>query len=48
MTELDKYKERKKLFDEVILDDTVSMTWAMKNILGLSESEIKEKLKKKK
>jgi hypothetical protein len=46
MSELD--KKRKELFDETMLDGKVSMTWAMKNILGLSESEIKEELKKKK
>lgn len=46
MLELD--KKRKKIFDEVMLDGTISLTWAMKNVLGLSESEIKEELKKKK
>ena len=48
MTDLNKYKVRKALFDEIMLDNTVSLTWAMKNILGLSESEIKEELKKNK
>ena len=51
MKELDKikgYEEKKQLFEEVVSNETVSLTWTMKNILGLSESEIKEEIKKKK
>lgn len=41
-----RHRSIKKVFDEITSTGMVSLTWAMKNILGMSEEQIKRKLKK--
>ncbi len=38
-------RKRDRIFDEIITTGMVSITWAMKNILGMSEQEIKDRMK---
>ena len=43
-----KYNKRLEVFNEIMPTGAVTKVWAMENILGLSKSEVEERLKKEK
>ena len=45
---LNALSEKKELFEEALKSGCISYTWALKNILGLTEEEIRVKLSEEK